>query len=190
MADDAQQKQIALSLRQTNTISDRTTIEELGFDPERETRLRREEMIERNNDLIASMKANAEAQGMALLLQTKYQGKANDAQSSQLSTMAQLPLAKTGAEKTAAPIDFSKVRPTTAPPITSPAIYDMMAHHFIKSPGSPMEKEIALEGIARNDPRLAKAIKDRIRLIKKQGSDKYMKPLPEQKPPRRTNSPV
>jgi len=170
MADDAQQKTIAMSLRATNTISDRTTIEELGFDADLEFKRRKEETADRHNELIASMKANAEATGISTSVQAKYQGKA---MMSQYST----PMAKTAAgEGSSAPM--------------TPMLLSLMAHHFIKKPGSPMEKEIELDQLSQTNPKLVQAIRSRLKLIKNQGSDKYLKPLPEQKAPRRAASPV
>ena len=181
MADDAQQRQIALGLRQTNTISDRTTIEELGFDPEREAKRKREEAVERNAELISSMKANAEAQGMAMHIQAKYQNKADDTRMSNPATVTQMALAKTGAVS-----DGFAMKELPK----SPALYELLAHHFIKKPGTAMDKQLELAHIEDTDPRLAKAIKERMRTIKQQGNDKFLKPLPEQRAPRRANSPV
>ena len=61
MADDAQQKQIALSLRQTNTVSDRTVMKELGFDYATEQKYKREEEEERNEVMGRQMLAQADA---------------------------------------------------------------------------------------------------------------------------------
>ena len=179
MADDAQQKQIALGLRQTNTISDRTTIEELGFDAEREGKRKREEAVERNAELISAAKANAEAQGISLAIQARYQNKHDDTRMGNPATVAQMALSKTGA-----------AADPYAPPVMSPRLYDLLAHHFLKKTGTDLDKQMELEQIERSDPRLARAIQERKRLIDKQTNDPFLKPLPEQKPPRRSASPV
>ncbi len=180
MADDAQQRQIALGLRQTNTISDQTTIEELGFDAQREAKRKREEAVERNAELISAMKANAEAQGMAMQIQAKYQNKTDNTRMSNPATVAQMALAKTGSAEDDTPKSFP----------LSPALYELMAHHFLKKAGTAYDKQVELMAIEKNDPGLARAIRERVSLIKKQENDPFMKPLPEQKPPRRANSPV
>ena len=89
MADDAQQKQIALGLRQTNTISDRTTVEELGFDYEAERKRRELEEVERMEMLERQQIAQAELQGRAMIIQAKYQAIAGvEAQKAAAEAMA------------------------------------------------------------------------------------------------------
>lgn len=73
MADDAQQKQIALGLRQTNTISDRTTVEELGFDYEEERIRRTKEDAERLELIDKQQIAQAELQSRVMAIQAKGQ---------------------------------------------------------------------------------------------------------------------
>lgn len=189
MADDAQQKQIALGLRQTNTISDRTTIEELGFDGELETRRKKEEAVERDAALIQQMRAQAEAQGLALQTQTRYQLKAQQSQQQDLGNMqAQAAgMAKSAAASgaPATPVELPKLELSN-----NPQLLDMMAHRFLKGPGSPEDKRLELMQIEQTNQALARAIKERMRTIREQGNDKFLRPLPEQRPPRRESSPV
>lgn len=189
MADDAQQKQIALNLRATNTISDRTTIEELGFDAELEKRRKKEEAEERDLLLVKQMMLQAEAQGQALSKQTEYQLKAQQMMQSDLSTQtaqAQQTMRKTGAVGgSAAAASLPRLQLADNPVLT-----DMLVERFLKGPGSPDDKRFELMQLQAANPRLVAAIKDRMRAVKSQGNDKFMKPLPEQKPPRRANSPV
>ena len=185
MADDAQQKQIALGLRQTNTISDQTTIEELGFDADLERKRKAEEAIERNSDLIKQMSAQAEAQGLALQTQTKYQLKAQQAQQGDVGNMAAQGLQKAAAAKPVGQASLPKLELAN-----NPQLMDMLAHRFLKGAGSPEDKRLELQQIEQTNPSLARAIRDRMRTIDRQGNDPYIKPLPEQKPPRRRASPV
>jgi len=197
MADDAQQKQIALSLRQTNTVSDRTVLEELGFDSSEEARRKLEEAKERDQAMIEQMTAQAEAQGKALQKQTEYQLKAQQLISSDQTSMRNTAMngipAAPRQTKTAAimsPVDAAaqalpsfKMQPT-------PRLLDVMVDRFLKGPGDSDAKRLELLTIQHDNPALARAIKERMRVIRRQSTDKFMRPLPEQKPPRRTNSPV
>lgn len=189
MADDAQQKQIALGLRQTNTISDQTTIEELGFDAELENRRKKEESSDRDAALIQQMRAQAEAQGLALQIQTKYQLKAQETQQNSVSNMqAQMGnamFAKTGAVK---PVDPPELPKLNMDP--SPRLLELLAHRFLKGPGDAASKELELSSLEQSNPKMARAIRERMRLIDKQANDPFLRPLPEQKPPRRESSPV
>ena len=180
MADDAQQKQIALNLRQTNTVSDRTTLEELGFDPEQERRRKAEEAVDRDAAVIKQMMVQAEAQGRALQTQTEYQIAAQKKQESSAGPGGP-PLEKKGS--------------TLAPPenlsiLNTPGLMDTLVDHFVKSPGTADHKKIDMLMIQKNNPELASAIRDRLSTIKAQSSSPELKPLPEQKPPRRGASPV
>ena len=185
MADDAQQKQIALNLRATNTLSDRTVIEELGFDAELEARRKKTEAAERAQELVQQMVLQAEAQGKALEKQTAYQLKAQQAMQGDLST--QLATATQGLKKTGAAAGPSL---PTLKLVDNPVLTDMLVERFLKGPGSPDDKRYELMQLQTANPRLAAAIKERIRLVKRQASDPFMRALPEQKPPRRANSPV
>lgn len=187
MADDAQQKQIALSLRQTNTISDQTTIEELGFDYERETERKREELKQRNSELVENMRANAEAQGLALQIQTKYQMKSQEKQSE--GQPPQIPQGLRGMGK-AASAESSAGPPAMGKLHDMPPLTDVLVDNFLKGPGDADFKRIQLADMRKEKPELYAAIRERIMLIKSQANDKYMRPLPEQKPPTRSSSPV
>lgn len=188
MADDPQQKQIVLSLRQTNTVSDRTTRQELGFDDEDEKRQISEEREERlkimHQDQVSQAKTQAEVQrimGEAQVdvmraqaeMQSEMQAKAMQAQAQQAE--ASVP----------APPELPPPQPAapgrnggTLPP---PELLSMMADHFLKNtPDDRKEGELMLLG--RTNPALAKAVRNRVKMI--QNVTKAMKPLPEQKPPR------
>lgn len=215
MADDAQQKQIALSLRQTNTISDQTTIEELGFDYEQEIERRSVEESQRLVSLEKQTIAQAEIEGRRLLISARYEAKSalermkEDARAKNQATKEGFivpdvlpgpdgqPVEAAGEEAPAqemAPdggpppvVGASAGEMTKAAPPMNQDLLDAFANNMIKST-SPNDIEKRLDMLAESRPALAKAIRSRLKLIKKQVKDQ--KPLPEQKPPRRANSPV
>jgi hypothetical protein len=230
MADDAQQKQIALGLRQTNTISDQTTIEELGFDYDTELKRRDKEEDERINSLERTQLAQAETQGRSMIIQARYQSlaqaeaeKTNETELAQgqsqgfamsgMDPMQQQAApgqeeaapgqegAEAAAQEGAAPAEGEQMAAQAGPPPDAqaqqvsggtnmpedPIMLDMLAQHYLKTiPPSMLEQELQL--ISQSNPRLAAAIQNRIKKIKEQTAK--LRPLPEQKPPRRANSPV
>jgi hypothetical protein len=229
MADDAQQKQIALGLRATNTISDRTTVEELGFDWETEQIRRKAEEEERSESTSRMMLQQAEVQGQALVVQSGYQAKAEIEQQKAREqalraatgdgfTFANAEAAQTLGTPTQQVDNVTQQSAMAAGASAKPAAggskpasaggakkdaakkgkkgdgikfdqktLDAMAHHMIKST-DPSMLQSQLSVLSETNPQLAKAVQQRIKLVK--GQVKELKPLPEQKPPRRANSPV
>jgi len=203
MADDAQQKQIALSLRQTNTISDQTTVEELGFDFGREVLRREREERERLGIMERSQMRQAETQGKIMVAQAEAQAKAEAAQMKQQETQRakgiqegfNMGQAEEAAGAGASDGDGADQTQSTEPPQTAtdegmlqdPVLLDMMANHVIK--GTPPHLiEMELQALESTNPALAKAVRARIKRIQTQTDS--LTPLPEQKPPRRAVSPV
>jgi hypothetical protein len=193
MADDAQQKQIALSLRQTNTVSDRTVIKELGFDYATEQRYKREEEEERNEVMGRQMLAQAESQGRAQVLSAKFEAMANAAREQatekeqkdkQLQSYDDLTSRKGRS-------DIAQVVNAVATPSSgelggsklqlSSSMLDMMADNTLKSTPPEMMDDM-MQRLVKSNPQLAAAIVKR----QKTGSmaTAAAKPLPEQKPPR------
>lgn len=205
MADDAQQKQIALSLRQTNTVSDRTVLDELGFDAEVEEKRKAVEAKQRDQQLIEQMVVQAEAQGRALQKQTEYQLKAqsqlNDAMAEKTRTaMNGLPTppkapAAQSQQKTAAEAEKTAADAASLPTLrlapTGRAL-DLMVTRFLKGPGTAEQKELQMRHMADTDPKLHGAFKTRMRDMRRalKATAVDMRPLPEVKPPRRRASPV
>lgn len=190
MADDAQQKTMAMGMRQTNDVSQQTILEELGFDPEREKRRKAEEARERDIELTHQMNVQAEAQGKALLIQTRYQMKAQQEISNDVTAGTQQVLSanpglmmKAGAAARPLGLPELKLNP-------NPLLLDLMVDRFLRGPGDAMTKRLEFQRLEGTDKHLAGAIKERLRLIRRQGSDKTLKPLPEQRAPRRAVSPV
>lgn len=181
MADDVQQKQIALGLRQTNTISDQTTIEELGFDYSKEQKRRAEESQKRITEMEVQQIAQAEVQARVAMinarsqieiqrLQIKFQNEMNPSPEQQ---------AQDAAEQNQQQMDSAQQNQS----VYGPELLSAMANHFLKTTPAH-EQAHTLNLLKQTDPILARAIEDRTKMIGDQGKD-VMKPLPEQKPPTR-----
>jgi hypothetical protein len=211
MADDAQQRQIALGLRQTNTVSDLTVLEELGFDPELERRRRQDEASDRDNAVTKTMSVQAEAQGKAMLIQTEYQLRAQQLQQQAQQQAAaaagpQIPPPREMKKTAAAPgmpqppapaqppmpqAPAQQMATLPVPPDTqSPHLIEVMADKFIKDPGDADAKKMELANIRKTNPLLATAISEKLSMIREQGRDPFLRPLPEHQAPRRDNSPI
>jgi len=226
MADDVQQKQLALNLRQTDTISERTTVEELGFDYEEEQRRRRLEEDDRNNRMKRQSQAQAESQGQQMIIQARYQAQAQiagqiamqQAQQQQMQDQAekdqrvmnaqqiqqmqqmQMQRAQQGQQVQQDPqqaqqqpqqpaAQRSEVSGSQEPRNSqaSPMMMEAVVNNFLKSvPDNQKEAELA--ALRQRNPELAAQIQKRLQLLSRQSKD--MRPLPEQKPPRRKNSPI
>lgn len=196
MADDAQQKQIALGLRQTNTISDRTTIEELGFEFETEKLRRDREEKERLDNMERQQLRQAEIQGQVLVLNARYQSQAEAEQQrvaereSQASQAEGFTGVRADPNAQGAGAQGGQPQPEAQPGADAtgdPVLLDAMADNFLKSQ-DPLSQQQQLMQIERSNPQFAAAIKSRMKLISKQVQDNQ--PLPDQKPPRRSSSPV
>jgi hypothetical protein len=188
MADDAQQKQIALGLRQTNTISDRTTIEELGFEFEDEKIRRAAEEKDRLDNAERQQLRQAEIQGQVMVLNARYQAMAEAEQQrvAEQESQASKSDGYSGARNEAA---MQSAAPT-APPMDAtgdPALLDAMANDFLKSK-DPLSQQQELAQLQQSNPMLARAINKRISMIQTQVRDN--KPAPEQKPSRSPSSPL
>lgn len=79
MADDIQRKQIVIQLNAANKISDHTMLTELGFDYDDELEMIEKEAEQRNRIQAVTMKAQAEAQGESMIINAKYQARAQEA---------------------------------------------------------------------------------------------------------------
>lgn len=199
MADDAQQKQIALSLRQTNTISDRTTIEELDFDYDKEKENKRAEREQRLRDMYEEQIESAKTQAEQLLItgkaQIQLQTMQNDAalkaqQAASEQAMQQgVPMQAGGA-----PAQPNPAAPTATFPgnnggngaaggrsLPSPSILGLMAEHFMKNTPDHM-KDQELMALQDTNPQLARGIQQRMKVIN--NARKAISQQPEQKPPR------
>jgi len=203
MADDAQQKQVALSLRQTNTISDHTTIEELGFKGEEEDKWKAKEADERLKDMKKMQIEGAKIQAEVMLIQTEAQIKAQKMQFDAQQDM-QVKQQQLAAEQQQAAVDQQQAQVAqtvetavqaqkepgegkAVPGLQHPALLGLMVEKFMKAvPDSLKDQELGL--IEQTNKPLARAIQRRRKLIEAQV--KAITPLPEQRPPRREESPI
>ncbi len=208
MADDIQQKQIALGLRQTNTISDQTTIEELGFDPSKEKKRRRDEMEIRLAEMEVQQVAQAEIQSRVALIQAKAQIEIQKLQmkaqeemqppGAPIDPMTGMPMDPAAAgmappnpmaqvpQGAAAPPGAPQQQggmPTMATPLAlSPELLSAMANNLIKST-PPNEIDMTVSMLKETNPILARAVEQQLKMIRKQVAD--IQAMPDQKPPTR-----
>lgn len=203
MADDAQQKQIALSLRQTNTISDRTTIDELGFENEVEEKRKKVEADIRMKEMrtlqieqakiqaevmLISTKAQIDAQKMQFEAQQEMQASAQaqqlaDQQQQQQAAIDQQQAGVAQTIQTAiAAQKESEANSKVVPGLANPALLGNMVERFMKAVPDHM-KDQELTMIEETNKPLARAISRRRKLI--EASVKTITPLPEQRPPTR-----
>jgi len=195
MADDAAQKQIALSLRQTNTISDRTTVEQLDFDYDAEKKNKREEREQRLRDMYEEQIENAKSQAEQMLITGRAQMKlqqeqnalavaaqqaaANDAAAAQQGQSGPAETPNPAAPATAFPGDDSAGGNGKA--LQPPSILNLMAEHFMKNTPDHM-KEQELMAVQSTNPQLARSIKQRMKII--DNAKKSVSTPPEQRPSR------
>jgi len=193
MADDVQQKQLALSLRQTNTVSDQTTREELDFDNDKELARISKEDEERMRKMWDGGIKNAKLQAETMKIQAEAQAIIQQKQMEQQAAQQQQQMAQQqpGAvdengqpvPPPALPPPDPQAQPTeTKPGIPPPALLNLMAEHFMK--GTPDHlKEQELMAMDETNPPLVKQIRLRMKMM--DNAQKAIKALPEQKPPRR-----
>lgn len=202
MADDAQQKQLALSLRQTNTISDRTTIEELDFDYDKERENKRAERQQRLRDMYEEQIESAKTQAEQLLITGRAQMQLQAEQSDQMLKAQQEAAAQAAAQGTPMQAGGAPAQPNPAAPaatfpgnnganggngsaagqsLPSPSILGLMAEHFMKNTPDHM-KDQELMALQDTNPRLSRAIQQRMKVIN--NARKAISQQPEQKPSR------
>lgn len=197
MADDAQQKQIALSLRQTNTLSDRTVIQELGFDYSTEQKYKLMEEEDRNQTLLRQMVSQATAQGQAQILSAEFEAQAEAARQKATAESAKDTQLEAYGKilSPAAQTEMAQITQAVGSPAAgelggsriemSSAIYNTMAESLLKAT-PPEAVDDMLVRTGKTNPGLAAAV---LRVQKKgQQALQTGKPLPDQKPPRSPNS--
>lgn len=195
MADDIQQKQIALNLRATNTVSDETVLDELGFDKAEEDKRKKKELEERLLEMEKNQLAQAEIQAKVQWIQAKTQQAIQGWMAQQPQPLPpeqaqpQVPgqgLVSTNEMLQAGPPRLLAEKPgpvqLSTSALVSPETVDLYANHFLKTT-PPDQVQRKLYFLRQEEPVLAKAIEERIKTI--QEGTKIMAPMPEQKPPRR-----
>ena len=197
MADDAQQKQIAMTLRQTNTLSDRTVIQELGFDYATEQKYKREEEETRNATLARQMLAQTEAQGKAQIAMAAFEAQAQAARvkaaeeaqrKAALESYKDLgsPQDRTSMAGVAQAIGSPLAEQIGGSPISySTEVLDGMAENVLKATPPDMVQDMTMR-LQKSNPQIAAAIAR----IQRRGEEaaRTVRSLPEQKPPRSPNA--
>jgi hypothetical protein len=206
MADDVQQKQLAMQLNQMGKISDTTLLGESGWDFEKEVKIRMQEQ----NMLIASqvktVLQQAEIQGMQQITTAKYQTIAQMEALKLQTSMSQQMAAEQGGmpiqvgeggqpgqpgapaqggqpgQATAQPGQVAMGKGgVVAPMKDTPEMIDAMAKSIMNIP--PAEREAVIKQYEQMDPETGKKLRKALEKMQKATTD--MRPLPDQKPPRR-----
>lgn len=191
MADDVQQKRIAMELRATNTVSDQTVLEELGFDPAKEEVRKAKEMEKRLGDMRKQQIAQAEIESDVTVIRAQAESKISRMQQEQAAQaqgavpqegMPQEGMLQEGAPQgpaQQAPAQGQAQRPSPVPP----EILETQVMNFLKSV-PPEQREYQLNVMGQQNPMLARAVRSHLLRIDR-GTKEAFKPPPEQKPPRR-----
>ncbi len=221
MADDVQQKQLAMQLNQMGKLSDTTFLSESGFDFEKEISMREREQHLLLDSQRKTMLQQAELQGQIQVVGAKYQAMAAVEGSRQQQIMMQQDLSEQRfkSEQLGMPPQ-QMIQPGGAAPGQSPQqgqpgqpggpvpmaqggvvtgggkdtnmnvnVAEMVsgwAQGMISIP--PEHREMLLKSYEKTHPETARLVREFLKKIDKQNVN--MKPLPEQKPPRRSNSPI
>jgi hypothetical protein len=215
MADDIQQKNIALQLRASNTISDQTVVEELGFDVSREESRKEKEMDKRLADTRKQRIADAEVNAKINIIMVeneleiaKIRAEAQQVEIDAAAARGELPPGQANMQ-TAPGAQPNQPQQPGRPggngqtggngrqepmqilggqdqPMPSPSPLALQTMVNNFIKSTPVhEQEYQLNILAQDDPVLARAIKDHLTMLQR-GQAEVMKPQPEQKPPRRS----
>jgi hypothetical protein len=207
MADDVQQKQIALNLRQSNTISDKTVLDQLDFDYDKEQKQKRVEAEERLSEMRRTQIAQAEIEAQVSIIRAKAQAQAQVIQQRVMAEagttpeqaqadqqQAQMAQQQGEMDQQRAQMDQEKQQkgrqpkaqqPAPAEPVdfqTNQVVTDLRAEHFLKSV-PPNEVDHQLNVLNQSNPVLAGTIRAKLKMMQ---DNQIAQPLPDQKPPRRS----
>jgi hypothetical protein len=191
MADDVQQKQIALSLRTTNTISDRTTLEELDFDYDKEQESRKKELEARFIEQEKMQIAAAETEAKIMIIRAKAQAQVNTIMAANAAQDVQSQAAGQATAPGPSPQELLESPPEAIvkPPglngngfHESPLLLDLKATNFMKTT-QPQDMDYRLAELGQQNPILAKLVSKKLDSVNRMTES--LQPLPEQKPPRR-----
>lgn len=229
MADDVQQKQLALQLNQMGKLSDTTLLGESGWEFEKELYLRNRENHMLMDEQRKTMIQQAEAAGMAQVTQMKYAAigqveamrAQNMMQNEDIAKAQMAGIMPPGAEAVpqggmggapgqpgagGAPVQMAQGGVVTGPQgggggksapqgkngqgaqkdSSMASMVKTWAQGLMSLP--PEHRERTLASYEEKYPEMAKQIRSYMKELQKQTID--MRPLPEQKPPRRKSSPV
>jgi hypothetical protein len=207
MADDIQRKAFMLQLNQAQKVSDTTLLSDSDLDQEEENEI----MYRESDNRIQAMKkmqlATAEIQGESQLIMMKYQAKAQQAQ--QQAMQAPVAPGEPGGpeegqgqaqatQEGQAPVPQEAQSPLGAgqklqqgqAAMDLPAVAQQWASQLAQL--DPVSQQLQLANLRMQSPELAQMVES---LLKKQGGGQSaaggggidMRPMPEQRPPRRDN---
>lgn len=207
MADDLQRKALYLQLNQGGKISDTTLLQDSDFNPEDEDELMASESERRLEAVKKQQLAEAEIQGEMMLLQSKYQAKAQAAQQAEMMQAQagqseaapgepgemvgsqpvpgeQAPPAQPGGQAPPGPGVPSGAPPAGVPP-------EQIVHQLAQRLAAmdPDAQRMAIETLAARSQELAQAVWQALQQMTsggpQMGGGSTMQPLPEQRPPQR-----
>lgn len=176
MADDLQRMALAAQLNQTQKISDSTLLSMMDFSVESEAELQVKETSIRMEALKKQQLAAAEIQGEAALVQARYQRQAAE-------IMGQIPGAGGEQPGFAAAVGSGLTSSPTGLPLDNVAAG--IAGQLAGQPQAAQEQQ--LSQIRATQPELAELVTQHMRPSGGGGSGVDMRPMPDQKPPRRTS---
>jgi hypothetical protein len=198
MADDLQRKALYLQLNQEKKISDTTLLQDADFNPEDEDELMMSESKRRLEAVKKQQLAEAQIQGEMMLLQAKYQAKAQAAQQMEMAQAQQgmsdsapgEPGELVGSQPV--PGQPSPQAQQMAPPTSQHQGASMQAiAHQLAERLKAMDVEaqrMALESLAQRSPELANTVAGILKQsgpVSGFGNRSATLPLPEQRPPQR-----
>jgi len=171
MADDVAQRQMLISMHQMGVVSQKSVLDEFGFDPEMEQRRMEVELEERSRLQREIQLKDAETQAETMKIQAKAQFEANQ-------------IMQTGIDPNEAndPEEGTPFGNQGLTYLTNPDVIRMQARNFMAT-RTPQQREYELTQIRRTNPEYAKAIEGE--LSNAQNGMSKIKPLPEKAPPRR-----
>jgi len=208
MADDVQYKQLMLNMQQAGNVSSTTMLEEHDLQFTDEQELIKKEQQTKNHVLGMTQIQNAEIQGQLSVIQAKYsaiaQMEAQKIMQSMQSEMAPQP-GMEGAQPGPGGQGEAQPAPSGGPPapeednamqanqnmLTIPQMVEQYTQQLLAMP--PEHREMYLQRMDKSMPQLAIAIRQRMTEIEStraKQDEGSMEPLPEQRAPRRANSPV
>jgi hypothetical protein len=173
MADDIQGKQLLLSLNQMKKVSDKTLLSEFGKDALEESKI-----IERE------LQRSLELQKTESMYSAKVQGEVQEMQAKRQQQLQALMGAgqPVPGQGPAAPMQPNEVVQGMSAPPSSVNVLELADAYARKlSNMDPAQSAAALMRIREQSPELHQVVQQKLSLLQAQG----IKPLPEQRPPRR-----
>jgi hypothetical protein len=183
MADDMQMKQLLMSLNQMNKISDKTLLAEFGKDALDEAKLIEQQMQRTMGQEKKQQMYQAQAQGEAQQVQTKYQIKAQEAMAAAQQKQQQQMQGQMEAQQQQAAAQQQAAGQQQGPP-SNVNVLDLADAYAKKLAGldEPSRAQL-LRQMQQQMPQLHAVVQKKLGMHRAMSQE----PLPEQRPPRRAN---